>query len=292
MQGIFDSNIANTPAVVATGTNGAGAIKATSDGGTVVEATSDARTALLGGTNTGIGVIGRSLRGGIGVLADSDTGVALNALSKNAIAVMARSDSSFGVVGTAPNAGVAAFNPTNQNAAYLASDCCAAWLTGDVHVSGKLSKGGGGFSIDHPLDPADKFLSHSFVESSEMKNVYDGIAVADSNGEATVQLPSWFETLNRDPRYQLTPLGGPAPELHVSGEVDGNRFKIAGATPGLRVCWQITGVRQDAWANANRLVVEEPKSMQERGCFLHPELHGAPRANSIGEVRHPRPTNL
>jgi hypothetical protein len=36
---------------------------------------------------------------------------------------------------------------------------------GLVSITGLLSKGGGGFRIDHPLDPASKILYHSFVES-------------------------------------------------------------------------------------------------------------------------------
>ncbi len=89
---------------------------------------------------------------------------------------------------TSPNDGVAAFNPNNDHAAYLASGCCAAWFTGDVVVTGTLSKGHSKFQIDHPLDSANKYLSLSAVESSDMKNVYDGIAVLDASGEATVEL--------------------------------------------------------------------------------------------------------
>jgi hypothetical protein len=298
MQGTFSSDLLNTPAVSATGTNGAEAINASSDGDTVIEATSDARTALLGGTNSGIGVIGRSLGSGIGVLADSNSGTAVNATSQSGVAVLAQSSSnfavqgqcmgdSFGVVGIAPNAGVAAFNPTNEHAAYLASECCAAWFTGDVAVTGSVFKGGGGFKIDHPLDPARKFLAHSFVESSDMKNLYDGVVVADASGEAVAELPDWFEALNHEFRYQLTPVGSAAPELHVKQEIQKNRFKIAGANPGMKICWQVTGIRRDPWAMANRIVAEEDKNAKERGHYLHPHLYGAAPEKSIEKVRHP-----
>jgi hypothetical protein len=91
--------------------------------------------------------------------AESDRGMAVNASSRSGIGVLGSSESNFGVlgqcvgnnfgvVGRAPNAGVAAFNPNNNHAAYLASDCCAAWFTGDVSVTGTLVKGGGGFRID------------------------------------------------------------------------------------------------------------------------------------------------
>jgi hypothetical protein len=43
----------------------------------------------------------------------------------------------------------------------------------------------------------------------------------------------------------------------------------------VKVSWQVTGIRQDAWANAHRIPVEELKSGKERGSYLHPELYGA-----------------
>ncbi len=46
----------------------------------------------------------------------------------------------------------------------------------DLHVRGRIFKGGGGFKIDHPLAPDDKFLAHSFVESPEMATFYTGTA--------------------------------------------------------------------------------------------------------------------
>jgi hypothetical protein len=104
----------------------------------------------------------------------------------------------------------------------------AGLFDGRVRVTGMIEKAGGGFKIDHPLDPANSFLVHSFVESPDMKNVYDGTVTTDASGEAVVTLPSYFETLNRDVRYQLTAIGAPAPGLHVAEEVAGNRFKIAG----------------------------------------------------------------
>jgi hypothetical protein len=80
-------------------------------------------------------------------------------------------------------------------------------INGALRVSGALSKGGGGFQIDHPLDPANKYLSHSFVESPEMVNLYNGTVVTDAQGQAMVALPGYFEAVNRDYCYQLTPIG-------------------------------------------------------------------------------------
>jgi hypothetical protein len=149
---------------------------------------------------------------------------------------------------------------------------------GDVDVNGTLSKSGGSFKIDHPLDPANQYLYHSFVESPDMMNVYNGNVVLDENGEAWVELPDYFEALNRDYRYQLTAIGAPGPDLYIAEEIADNRFKVAGGQPGAKVSWQVTGIRQDPWANANRIPVEEEKPADEQGYYLHPEVYGQPES--------------
>jgi hypothetical protein len=171
------------------------------------------------------------------------------------------------------------FNPTGAG-------CFAGSFNGNVKISGSLTKGGGGFLIDHPLDPMNRTLEHSFVESPDRKNIYDGIGTADSAGEVTVDLPSYFEMLNADFRYQLTPLGNAAP-LFVKEELRYGRFVIGGATPGQRVCWLVTGIRRDAWALANPMTVEAAKPQDERGLFLYPEAFGQPREKSVDLMRHP-----
>lgn len=142
------------------------------------------------------------------------------------------------------------------------------------------SKGGGRFKIDHPLDPANKFLSHSFVESPDMKNIHDGVVTLDGSGEATVELPDWFEALNRDVRYQLTPIGEYAP-LFVRSKVKSGRFSIAGGAAGQEVSWQVTGIRKDAWAEAHRIPGEEAKKGDVKGRYLHPEEHGQKATKGI-----------
>jgi hypothetical protein len=196
-----------------------------------------------------------------------------------------------GVIGTSGSAGgvgVGAYNSSTGDALFAEnlSGGFAAFFLGDVDVDGNLSKAGGSFKIDHPLDPANKYLYHSFVESPDMMNLYNGNVTLDGNGEAVVPLPEWFQTLNRDFRYQLTCLDGFAP-IYVAQRVQGNRFKIAGGKPGMEVSWQVTGVRQDAWANAHRIPVEQEKPEKERGSYLHPELFGAPAEKSLAWARHP-----
>lgn len=143
---------------------------------------------------------------------------------------------------------------------------------GNLAVTGSISKASGTFKIDHPLDPENKYLYHSFVESPDMMNLYNGIIMLDKNGEAWVELPTYFEALNRNFRYSLTPIGGPAPNLYVAQEISGNRFKIAGGKRSIKVSWMVTGVRQDAYANAHRVKVEELKPAEERGKYLYPDV--------------------
>ena len=157
----------------------------------------------------------------------------------------------------------------------------AGYFEGNVRVTGNLVKGGGGFSIDHPRDPANKYLNHSFVESSQMTNFYDGIVTLDEDGTAWVDLPEWFEALNGDFRYQLTAVGGAAPNLHVAEEIyENHRFKVAGKAR-TKVCWQVTGSRKDAWAAANPIKVEEEKRPEDRGRYLHPHLYNAPQEQRV-----------
>jgi hypothetical protein len=154
------------------------------------------------------------------------------------------------------------------------------YVNGNLTVTGSLSKGSGSFKIDHPLDPANKYLSHSFVESPDMMNIYNGNVVTDDKGEAVVVLPDYFEALNRDFRYQLTVIGQFAQAI-VSTKIKNGRFTIRTDKPGVEVSWQVTGIRRDAYANAHRIPVEEDKPVAERGYYLHPELFGAPKAKGI-----------
>ena len=163
----------------------------------------------------------------------------------------------------------------------------AAFFLGNVDVDGIFYNVAGANKIDHPLDPANKYLYHSSVESPDMMNLYNGVAVLNANGEAVVNLPEYFESLNRDFRYQLTAIGMPGPNLHIAEKVHSNTFRIAGGQPGMEVSWQVTGVRQDAWANAHRIPVEQMKAEEDRGHYLHPELFGAPAYESIAAAHRP-----
>jgi hypothetical protein len=164
----------------------------------------------------------------------------------------------------------------------------AGYFEGNIGVTGLVFTGSGLFKIDDPSDPANKYLSHSSVESPDMMNIYNGNVFTDSSGTAVVTMPSWFEALNTDFRYQLTAIGQPA-QAWVASEIANRSFMIKTSKPGVKVSWQVTGIRQDAWANANRIPVEVDKAPQDQGHYMHPELFGHEGEPSIAEIHHPRP---
>jgi hypothetical protein len=187
---------------------------------------------------------------------------------------------------------------TTGTSAYAALDAgrssdshLAAKFRGKVEITGTLSKGGGSFKIDHPLDPANRYLYHSFVESPDMMNIYNGNVVTDEHGVATVVLPDWFEALNRDFRYQLTVIGEFAQAI-VAQEIEDGRFVIRTDKPGVKVSWQVTGIRHDPFAEANRIPVEEDKPDAERGLYLHAEAFGLPPEMAIDRLVDQEPTSM
>jgi hypothetical protein len=165
-----------------------------------------------------------------------------------------------------------------------AANGLAAEFDGDVHISGLLVKGSGSFKIDHPLHPENKYLSHSFVESPDMMNIYNGVVTTDANGDAQVQLPEYFEALNRDFRYQLTVIGTLAKSI-VAEKIKDNHFTIKTNLPNVEVSWQVSGIRQDAYAKTNPIAVEEDKPDAERGFYLHPEAFDQPLEKGILQAK-------
>ncbi len=162
---------------------------------------------------------------------------------------------------------------SNSNSVVLGRSADTVRIPGSLVITGSISKGSGSFTIDDPLDPENKTLSHSFVESPDMMNIYNGNAILDRRGRAVVTLPAYFQALNREFRYQLTSIGAPAPDLHIAQEIQGNCFRIAGGKPGTKVSWQVTGIRHDPYAEAHRIRVEAQKPPAERGTYLHPDVY-------------------
>jgi hypothetical protein len=192
----------------------------------------------------------------VGVYGNSGTGE---------IAVAGRYSSTiFGYIGSASYGLYARHN----NAALYAG-----YFQGDVHVNGTLSKSAGTFRIDHPDDPENKYLVHSFVESPDMMNIYNGNVVTDENGIAVVTLPEYFNSLNKDFRYQLTVVGTFAQAI-VWRKIEGNTFEIKTSEPNVEVSWQVTGVRNDPYAQANPIEPVEEKTEEEKGKYLNPDVYG------------------
>ncbi len=137
------------------------------------------------------------------------------------------------------------------------------------------------FQIDHPLDPANKYLNHFSAEGPEPYLIYKGNVILDETGFVSVNLPDYFETINRDFHYQLTPIGGAAPDLHVLSKVTNNRFEIAGGKPGLEVSWTVMGVRNDPFVRNNPVTDVQDKPVEHRGRYLQPQLYGQPASMGI-----------
>ncbi len=267
--------------------------------------TSATDSGILGrNTGTGAGVTGTNSGGmGPGVVGVSGVGVSdpktsssagvYGSGSKNGVVGETASGTDSGVLGqnTAAGAGVTGISRSGTGVVGISTSGTgvvgisgtglAGQFNGNVDVVGTLNKSALTFKIDHPLDPAQKYLLHASVESAEMKNIYDGVAVLDADGAAVVALPAWFEALNTEFRYQLTCIGGYAP-VYIAEEVQDNRFKLAGGREGLKVSWQITGIRKDRYAQTHPLLVEQEKPVQERGYYRHPDLYGEPKEKGIG----------
>jgi hypothetical protein len=243
-------------------------------------------------TSHGTGIFGLTVSG-IGVRGEATDGRGVYGLSVSGSGVHASSSSGYGVqAGSSSSDGLhAVSNSTDSTKAAVhgianGAGAFAGIFEGNVSVTGTLSKGAGSFKIDHPLDPENKYLYHSFVESPDMKNIYDGNIVTDDNGHAVVEMPDYFEALNSDFRYQLTVLGTFAQAI-VAEKIKGNRFVIKTSAPNVEVSWQVTGIRQDAFANKHRIPVEEIKPEIERGYYLHPEAFEKPSERGVAWARNP-----
>lgn len=157
----------------------------------------------------------------------------------------------------------------------------AGYFEGTVNVVGLLQKSGGSFKIDHPVDPANKYLYHSFVESPDMMNIYNGNITTGEKQIAVIELPNYFEALNKDFRYQLTVIGDDA-NAYILDEIQNNKFRIKTSKPNIKVSWQITGIRKDPFAEKNRIEAEVSKKGPEIGKYLHPDVYNLPENFGIG----------
>jgi hypothetical protein len=146
--------------------------------------------------------------------------------------------------------------------------------SGDLDVTGALSKGSGSFKIDHPLKPDTHHLVHSFLEGPQADNLYRG-TVALVGGTATVNLDEagrmsegTFVALNGNVQCLTSNEQG---WTAVRGSVSGNILTIEAQDSACTdtVSWMVIGERHDqhmidtAWTDAQGRVITEPKKVED-----------------------------
>jgi hypothetical protein len=121
-----------------------------------------------------------------------------------------------------------------------------------------------------------------------MMSIYNGNVTTDAKGEAVVTLPDYFEALNQDFRYQLTPIGQFAQAI-VSEEIKDNRFTIKTDKPNVKVSWQVTGIRHDPYAQQHHITAEQDKTGDDTGKYLYPAAYGQPDSAGIDYAKNQLP---
>lgn len=279
---------------------------------------------------TGGDIILNPFSGNVGI-GTSSPDARLNVVSSQAStpAVSGVSQSSFGLSGTSITGLVGIYGRGIATAVYGTSTGAASGVgvvglagpTGTNHVgvhgfcsggdpnsygvfaTGRLGASGSkSFRIDHPDDPANRYLFHYSSESPEVINFYRGAVTLDRDGRALVPLPSYFAKVNEKPSYQLTAVGAPMPMLHVAEKISEQAlaagaasgpgddpvvcfFRIAGGAPGGEVSWRVEARRNDPWIRANGAPIELQKTGLEVGTYQHPGLYGQPAELSADVVR-------
>ncbi len=274
-------------AIAATGTTSAG-VYGVND--SVGQSSSGVRgMAMGGGDNMTFGVFGQSTSSteGVGVHGQGRFGVyglgTSGGIDAKGVYGSTSQTDGVGVHGRATGGGGSSTGIWGEAAG---SAAWAGFFSGDVRVAGLMWANEKNFLIDNPANPANEFLIHACIESDERRNLYDGVATLDAHGAATVQMPGWFDKLNADYRYQLTCIGGSAP-VYIAREIRGNSFAIAGGTPGLKVSWQVTGVRIDPDARSRPFQAVRAKQPEDHGRFVNPEAYGLPSNRTIGRMPSP-----
>ncbi|WP_055443164.1 hypothetical protein [Lacinutrix himadriensis] len=258
---------------------------------------------IVGGDNRGpytitgdsAGITGAALSIGIAGFADSTTGTGTIGLGNNLVSFNLNPNGS-GVAGTGTEMGVFGYATTTTGVGVsgnggtaaggegvngIGFDGIAGYTTNLILGYGVLSYGDSGatgvkyFRMDHPLDPANKILKHASIESNEILNLYRGKEVFDANGKATVSLPDYYDAVNKNASYQLTPIGAAMPNLYIEKEVENGLFIIAGGVAGKKVSWQLTAERNGPYLqkHPNKRIMEEDKG-EARGTYLMPSLYG------------------
>ncbi len=159
---------------------------------------------------------------------------------------------------------------------------------GNAYIVGALvAQGGKQFVIDHPSDPENKLLKHTCIESPEVLNVYRGNATLNSDGEAIVELPVYFNNININYSYNLTPIGVSAPGLYIKKEIANNKFEIGGGKSNMKVSWTVYAERNDLYMQNHKEAkeVEVEKTGSQKGKYMSPELYGQPSNKGMFHIR-------
>jgi hypothetical protein len=242
--------------------------------------------ANIGGC-VGIGsVVGRhDGRGGYGV-----RGFVTDVLG--GIGVLGQSGISGGTGTAVRGENVNAANPSNaleavtngSGSAIFAQGTTAGTFNGSVVVNGDLTVTGtkSGFRIDDPRAPTSRTLTHTPVETNALTVTYSGNVRTDADGRAVVRLPEYAETLAGDWRYQLTPIGRFGQAI-VEREVRDGRFIVRTEHGGMKVSWNVTGMRRDPQAQSHAIDPVTEKRGRDRGRYLDPKLYGQPASRGAAE---------
>jgi hypothetical protein len=259
IQGITNSNSSAASAVLGNSDAGAWGVTGQATVGSTTE------SAVYGSnfrTTGGHGILGIGFNGGVGM---TDYRAGFGLYGENFDAIGSTANIAAGV------AGLGYYGVIGEDR-YLGGvfGAFGVFANGDMGSSGIKS-----FQIDHPNDPYNQYIRHFCLESNEVLNIYRGNVVLNESGEATVALPDYFESINRDYSYQLTPVGGYA-ALYIKEEVSDGSFVIAGGSEGLKVSWTVQAERNDPYLQTypEKRADVVLKNDREKGKLQIPALYG------------------
>jgi hypothetical protein len=175
--------------------------------------------------------------------------------------------------------GVAIADASSGYGVYGEGNKFGVYANGDLGASGTKP-----FVIDHPMDPKNKILKHYAIESNEVLNLYRGVVVLDKEGNATVKLPDYFTTINKNFSYTLTPIGQKATGLFIQEEISKEgKFKISGGNPNQRISWVVYAERNDPYMQKyrDREVDVVEKDDNQKGKYIMPGLYNQPAEKGI-----------
>jgi hypothetical protein len=195
----------------------------------------------------------------IGIQGEADGGSGTNFGIRG---IASGSGSNYGVYGSAVSGGTTDW---------------AGYFNGDVNITGSLSKGGGSFLIDHPLDPENKTLRHNFVESPENLCMYRGHAKLDDRGTAVITMPDYFIALTKENEatVTLTPIGERPFLVSYQWQGDYSAFRIFGEKQR-EVSYTVLADRDDPVIHQlyKPVVEEKGNGNFEKGKLLYPRAYG------------------